>query len=395
MATSKRKPTGTVAIEAKGDRLRLRLPRTIAAGSHRYISTKWVNNPDNYQRLQVIAWQIETDIKEDRIATTLQSYIDRFRSTQITITPTIPAAAPLALAELWDLYADYKKPQLAITTYTQDYCKKWANHIAKLPQDIGDTAAIRTALVSKVSPDTAKRLLTLLAACCSWGVKSGLIGTNPFSGMAADLRRPKTDQSINPFSTIERDHILLAFQNHPDHKHYHSFVSFLFLTGCRTGEAIALTWQNINPDLSSITFAQSYSGKLKTIKTTKTGKTRKFPVNSDLRSLLATIRPDGAKLTDFVFTSPTGLPINNNKFTSQVWKGCKSGNKTYKGILPSLIASGAIAGYRCPYTTRHTFITMMLAAGLTCSQVANLVGNSPAIILKHYAGGSVDMVPRI
>jgi integrase len=395
MAISKRKPAGTVAIEIKSDRLRLRLPRTIATGSRRYISTKWVNSPDNYQRLQVIAWQIETDIKEDRIATTLQGYIGRFKSTQIAITPTIPAAAPLALAELWDLYCEYKKPQLAVTTYTQDYRKKYLNHISNLPQSLDRATDLRNNLIAKTSIDTAKRVLTAISACCSWAVESSLIEVNPFMGMVADLKRPKTERSIDPFTATERESILQAFQNHPDHQHYYHFVRFLFLTGCRTGEAIALQWQNVADDLSSITFAQSYSSKLKIRKCTKTGTSRKFPVNADLLALLVSIKPANAKPTDLVFTSPAGLIINNGNFTNRVWAGCKSGNKTYKGILTGLIASGAVTGYRCPYNTRHTFITMMLAAGLTCSQVASLVGNSPAIILKHYAGGAVDVVPRI
>jgi integrase len=213
--------------------------------------------------------------------------------------------------------------------------------------------------------------------------------------MSADLKRSKTDRAIEPFSTTERDAILLGFEQHSSHRHYHPFVRFLFLTGCRTGEAIALQWKHIAPDLSSITFSESYSSKLKIRKCTKTGTSRRFPVNSDLQALLAAIRPLQPNPEDLVFTSHTGLPIDNSKFTSQVWKGCKVGKKTYKGILSPLVSSGAVGGYRCPYTTRHTFITMMLAAGLTCSQVAKLVGNSPEVILRHYAGGSVEEVPRI
>ncbi|WP_295617255.1 tyrosine-type recombinase/integrase [Chamaesiphon sp. GL140_3_metabinner_50] len=389
----KRQQTGTVGIEVIGGRLRLRLPRQATPDTiTRYISSGFKNTPDNLKKLQVIAWDIERDIKADKLAETYQSYIDIFKPKPVP-KPTI--TKPTTFSQLWASYCHYKQPQLAATTYTQDYCKKWANHIAKLPQGLNKAIELRDALVAKVSADTAKRLLTLLAACGTWAVKSGLITANPFLGMAADLKRPKTDRSIDPFSATERDAILLGFQLHPRYSHYHSFVKFLFLTGCRTGEAISLQWKHIAPDLSSIAFTESYSSKLKIRKCTKTGKSRKFPANPDLRSHLATIKPKNAKPTDLVFNSPTGLPIDNSKFTNQIWKGCKVGKKTYKGILPSLIDSGAVAAYRCPYTTRHTFITMMLAAGLTIPQVANLVGNSPEIVLKHYAGNSVDLVPSI
>ncbi len=389
----KRQQTGTVGIEVIGSRLRLRLPRQATTATiTRYISTGFNNTPDNHKKLQVLAWDIERDIKANKLAETHQGYIDTLKPKPVP-KPTI--AKPTTFSQLWATYCDYKQPQLAATTYTQDYCKKWANHIAKLPQGLNKAVELRDALVAKVSADTAKRLLTLLAACCTWAVKSGLMDSNPFTGMASDLKRPKSDRAIDPFSTTERDSILQAFQEHPKYLHYHPFVKFLFLTGCRTGEAIALQWKHIANDLSSITFAESYSSKLKTRKCTKTGTSRKFPCNSDLQALLAAIMPTEANPNDLVFTSPTGLPIDNSRFTNQVWKGCKAGKKTYKGILPSLMTEGHVAAYRCLYNTRHTFITMMLSAGLTCSQVAKLVGNSPEIVLKHSAGSAVDVVPII
>jgi integrase len=386
----KRQQTGSVGIETVGNRLRLRLPRQ-ATATNRYISTGLKNTPDSHKKAQIIAWAIEEDIAANCLQP-YRTYIDRI-SPKAEPKPTI--AKPTTLNQLWASYCDYKKPQLAATTYNLDYLKKWANRIAKLPQSLDKAVALRDTLITQVSIDTAKRLLTLLSSCCNWAVKSGLIATNPFLGMAADLKRPKADREIDPFTVTERDSILLGFQQHPKYRHYHSFVKFLFLTGCRTGEAIALQWKHITADLSSITFAQSYSSKLKATKCTKTGKSRKFPVNADLRGLLAAIKPANAKPTDLVFTSPTGLPIDNSRFTNQVWKGCVSGKKTYKGILPSLIAVGSVAAYRCLYNTRHTFITMLLSTGLTCSQVAKLVGNSPEIVLKHYAGSSVLEVPSI
>jgi integrase len=61
-------------------------------------------------------------------------------------------------------------------------------------------------------------------------------------------------------------------------------------------------------------------------------------------------------------------------------------NRKQMRMLVALMDKGAIDRYRCPYNTRHTFITLMLAEGYTVSQVAKLVGNSPAVTLQHYAG---------
>lgn len=229
-------------------------------------------------------------------------------------------------------------------------------------KDLDQAVVIRDYLLATTSADTTKRILTRFSACCDWAVKSGMLKDNPFAGMAVEIKLKKKQEGdhIEPFSVSERDAILKAFQEHPTHKHYHPFVRFLFLTGCRTGEAIALQWKHISGECSMITFAESYDSGMKIRKDTKTGKIRKFPCNPVLKDLLLSIKPDNCQSEDLVFKSPTGLPINNSKFTNQVWKGCRAGNKVYNGILPQLVKEGIVASYRCPYTTRHTFVTMAL-----------------------------------
>ena len=47
------------------------------------------------------------------------------------------------------------------------------------------------------------------------------------------------------------------------------------------------------------------------------------------------------------------------------------------------------------YNTRHTFITLCISAGVPISDIASWVGNSPEIILKHYAGLTKTEVPEL
>lgn len=47
--------------------------------------------------------------------------------------------------------------------------------------------------------------------------------------------------------------------------------------------------------------------------------------------------------------------------------------------------------YRKFYQTRHTFITMALKNGVDVKDVAKMVGNSPEIIYRHYAGQSREL----
>jgi integrase len=182
MASNTKQSSGTVGIEVKGSKLRLRLPRAVAIGSQRYIATRLDNTSENFKRLQSLAWQIEADIRDGKIAQTIQGYYSQFKATTLDLDALIPVQQKaITLSQLWAQYCDYKRSQLAVTTYQRDYLKKYANHIARLPQELTKAVAIRDNLVATTSPDTAKRLLTLLSACAKWAVKSGLIEANLFA----------------------------------------------------------------------------------------------------------------------------------------------------------------------------------------------------------------------
>ncbi|MEH1787796.1 MAG: tyrosine-type recombinase/integrase [Nostoc sp.] len=389
---------GNVGIEEYRGKFRLRLPRTISEGSKQiYITTGLDANEVNRRRVASIANSIEEDILTLNFDPTLTRYRERLEEHKkplLTIVKQVPPQSDVH--ELWVLYCAYMKPQLASTTYIRDYARKYTNHIKVLPtRDISQAIEIRDYLLSQLSPNAAKRVITYLSACCKWAVSSGLIKENPFAGMSEDIKLPKHDSdAIDPFSKPEMDAIIQAFED--TRPHYASFVKFLFWTGCRTGEAIALQWGHISADCSQITFTESYDSQLKIRKGTKTGKARRFPCNRQVRELLLSIRPVEPKPDHSVFTSPNGGIISNTRFSTTVWKGGITSGKKYNGVLEGLLAEGKIERYRCLYNTRHTFITLMLEEGLTVSTVAKLVGNSPEIILKHYAGNSTPIqLPEI
>ncbi|MBD2566411.1 tyrosine-type recombinase/integrase [Anabaena lutea] len=373
----------TVGIEERAGYWRLRLPRIVAKDSPRYISTGLKADPDNFKKVQRLAWDIEEDIETGNLDPTLERYKSHFKP-KVTVAPK---QSSVSLVTLWEKHSEFKKPQVAATTYKKDYLGRYYTHIKSLPTDrLGDAITIRDYLLATYSANTAQKVLVYISACCDWAVKSKLIKDNPFLGMAGDIRKPRGQKDIDPFSTQERDAIINAFQEHPTQSHYVPFIKFLFLTGCRTGEAIALKWQHINSDCTQIIFCESYDGQYGITKTTKTGVSRKFPCNPVLRELLLSIRPDDRTPDALVFTIPGGSPINNSRFTNQIWRGCRSGKKIYHGVIPRLVKEGKVDRYRCLYNTRHTFITQCLEAGVPIPQIARWVGNSPEVIMKHYAG---------
>lgn len=376
-----RNKRGSVGIETKQGKLRLRLPRTIADVNARYISTGLDDTPENRRKAQVTAWQIEEDINHGSLDPTLT----RYKFNQPTIIVTRSKDVP-DLRELWVGYCRHRQPVVAVTTYKHQYLGYYTNHINRLPShSIADANYIRQHIVSTLSNTVARLILTQLNACCRWALKEGLIEHNPFINMASELKRQGwSSEDIDPFSKAERDTIIQAYKDHKTHHHYYNFIRFLFYTGSRPGEACALRWRHVSD--TSVLFNETYNARHHLTKETKTGKSRRFPINEQLRDVLNSSRATSSYSPQaYVFTTHhRGLPINNEKIPQLL---------RWREIVNKLVADGSVQRYRPPYACRSTFITMALDAGLTVSQVSKLVGNTPTVLLKHYASGNVSEIP--
>jgi len=372
---------GSVQIKSSNGRLQLVFSH---AGKRHYLSLGLPDHKLNRKAAEAKAKLIESDIAYDRFDTTLAKY--KPSSALSTFTPTVtPIAAP-NLAELWERYTDFKRPSLSPNTLVKEFATVDRCITQKLPtKNLDGALVIRDWVVANKTPDAAKRLLTQFSACCNWAVKSGLISENPFVGMTLEIKLPKNksnngDKEIDPFTAQERDLIIQAFEKSRYYRHYRPFVAFLFATGCRPSEAIALEWQHIAKDFRLINFEQSAitsQGGLICRKGLKTQESRKFPCNSKLQALLQSIKPDDCPPTNLVFPSPEGKFIDFHNFRNRAWRTILEG-------LPTIL-------YRKPYQTRHTFITLALENGMTVSDVARIVGNSPEIIYKHYAGNKREL----
>lgn len=377
---------GSVGIEEFRGKLRLRLPRQIFGGKQKYVSTGLEDTPENRKRANTKAWAIEEDIITGNFDPTLEKYRPKTHLSLIKSIDDLEKAS--TLPELWNGYCDFRKPQVAETTFRKEYTF-YGKIINSLPTKDLDKAQLILEYLLKTRPvGTVKRTIVQINACCNWALKSKLISENPFRGMAEEIKIAKNDSDkIDPFTAKERDEIITAFEENRYYIHYAPFIKFLFMTGCRTGEAIALQWKHISNDCKIITFSETFNGHFKIRKDTKTHKSRKFPCNDKLQTLLLSIRPHDFSSDDLVFPSPTGKEINAQNFTKRIWKGSKNS----LGIMSQLVEQGKVQRYRCPYNTRHTFITMALEASVTPVQVAKWVGNTPEIIMKHYAGTTLQI----
>ena len=271
---------------------------------------------------------------------------------------------------VWEQYCLFKKRHLRHASFKN--LTTVSNHIKNIPPEvIINGSSLKLWLVSNLSLESARRVLMQIKAAASWGVEMGYLTSNPYKLIKGLPRIRKRD--IDPFSKHERDRIIQAFNDHDYYDYYGSFVRFLFFTGCRPSEAVALKWEKI--DSNFILFNEAIVEGVRQ-DSTKTYSSRRFPINGQLRELLNDI----PRLTDLVFRAKKGGVININNFNRRAWH--------------TVISELGIR-FRSPYNCRHTFITECLNANIPVATVAYWVGNSPKVIYEHYAGFCSVEVPMI
>ncbi|MBL1174135.1 Arm DNA-binding domain-containing protein [Pantanalinema sp. GBBB05] len=372
-------PKGSVSIIVSNGRLQLRFRH---AGERHYLSLGLPDNPINRKAAEAKKTQIELDIASGNFDPTLAKYTPR--SVLKTAEPDITPRVTPKITDFWEAYIQYKASSVKETTrlYHQSFGKMFQK-LGDVP--LLDAIAVKTGLEKITTVHQAKRTLMQLCAACRWGVKHGLIDSNPYEGMANEMPkyRYQLEPKPNAFTEEERDRTIQAFRDHKGNwngrgytgfrfSHYASFVEFLFLTGCRPSEAVGLRWGSIAKDCGSVYFGEAITyccGKNVHVEGSKNNKKREFPCSERLRLLLQSIKPENLDPDSLVFPSPKGKPINYNNFCNQAW------NKIVDPIKPGTT----------PYSCRDSFITNQIIKRMPESVIAKWCDTSVEMIQTHYA----------
>lgn len=314
----------------------------------------------------------------------------------------IPPKPELSLMEVWDMYCEYRKPGLRESVYEGKYQGRYKNFIESAIEATKseDALKIRNWLVENRSLKTVKLVLATLEKAYQLGIKNKLLSHNPYEGLANEIMslgaKGRKQNEVEDDSDLldqtkaytweEVQTILDYIEN--KYPHWYSFVKFKFYTGCRTGEAIALMWCDIEWDKERILIRRTYDRltkkfyPLKNDSTYKGELVRKFPMLKDgeLWNLLKSI-PQG-EANEIVLKSKTGKIIDDTSF-SLSWRGREAINR--KGIITRLIEAGSLSKYLSPYNTRHSYIThAVFDLGIDEKIVSKWCGHTIDVSNKHY-----------
>lgn len=379
-----------INVDPRTKKLSLRF-RVRGFSSQFYISTGLKDTKRNREIVRSRRDAIQTDISLGRFDHTLDSYQFHPAGKENKIQTSKKIKHQYNILELWNKFTDFQETQLEQTTILDKYVyiSKYCQRLPTLSLD--KASEIRDYLVKNNSQFSAKLILDYFNGCCRWAVDSRLINDNPFATLT--LAKPKTkvkDDDCRAFTLEERDIIINAFENHGLYSHYAAIIKFLFWTGCRPGEAFALTWNDISDDCCKISINKSCN-KYKILKSTKNNRKRIFPTQqgSKLQELLLSLRDENT--TGLIFRSRTGLPMTSD-LLKPAWTGytCKQYGKLYRytGVVKELAEQGIIP-YLKPYSTRHTFATWAIAQGVSVDKVALWIGDTVETVLRFYCHPNV------
>ncbi|BAZ37184.1 phage integrase family protein [Calothrix sp. NIES-4101] len=343
-----------------------------------YIASGLKDTKRNREIVRLKRDAISVDIALDRFDDSLDSYQFKKRKPKLE---TKNQTENLSLLDIWDKFSEYQANQVEKTTILNRY-NRIRNYICKLPfNSLTEAPKIRDYHLKNTTKRMAWLLINYYAQCCDWAVNSELIKSNPFTKLK--FKEPKQPQKEYKAFTIEQRDLIIKTFELSRFKHYASLIKFLFWTGCRPGEAFALTWGDISEDCRKIEINKSCN-LYKIKKSTKNNKKRIFPVseNSKLHKLLISIKPDNADNNQLVFTKTDGGAISSTT-TQKIWRG-QYGQYKYLGVVAGLASKGKIP-YLNLYATRHTFATWAITEGISPDKVAMWIGDRTETVLKYYS----------
>lgn len=160
-------------------------------------------------------------------------------------------------------------------------------------------------------------------------------------------------------------------------------VALLGLTGVRIGEALALTWTDVEVEASQLNVHSYYSVERRTFALPKTrAGYRRIPLSASLLQALLRWRRDPDP-TAFVFPHRRlpQRPVNIDDVRAE---------------LRQLATAVGIRATVTPHTLRHAFATVGLQAGLDVRTISTLLGHSEiAVTLTNYCHVTADSLREV
>jgi site-specific recombinase XerD len=221
---------------------------------------------------------------------------------------------------------------------------------------------------------TVNRTLSTLRSALNWGVKRGLIESNPIQRLGK-LKESDSKSIIRYLSDDERERLESALiarekrlQKKNDGKATGEFGDYLrpavllsLNTGIRRNTLFSLVWGDVDFQAQALSLRGEIS---------KNGKTARIPLNDDAYDVLSSWREQSVKHSDddLIFPSPkTGEKLENAR-------------RSWEGVL----REAGIENFRW-HDMRHDFASQLVTRGIDLTVVCELLNHSNLKLTMRYA----------
>jgi len=222
----------------------------------------------------------------------------------------------------------------------------------------------------KLAVGTIKKIRGLLYTMFEDAISEEIININPIKNVKT-LKEKRTTKDVraelNPFSIEEIEKILNKTKEQD-----RNLIAFLFFTGLRIGECIALKWEDINLQNKTINVRrQIVKGEIRVLKTDNSK--RIIPIIDILIPFLENqFLLTGNKKSFIFLTKKSNKHYHDGgKIREQIWiKLFKEGDTPYRNL----------------HQTRGTFISTLISNGEDINYVSKIAGHKNVnVTLQHYS----------
>ncbi len=193
--------------------------------------------------------------------------------------------------------------------------------------------------------------------------------------------RSEAEKRLPPFSLEEANTIITKMYQHEHWPStiYAAFFEFVFFTGMRLSEALALRWDAVSTEKRTAHVCRGIAlGEV--VERTKTGGDRYVLRNERALHALEFTKKYAErrkKGVGKILETPFIFPLSKN---SEYVRQTSDLHKQWK---PTLEALGV--RHRPPYNCRHTYATICIMSGMNSAFISQQLGHSVQMLLSTYA----------
>jgi integrase len=295
--------------------------------------------------------------------------VNKIAADHIELLPNIEAGTRLSYSRLW--------------------ARTWGPLIGDLPAHHVDSDLLKRAVITlgkTYSEKSLKNQRGLLASVLDRAVELGHLPSNPTKNLKLPRGKEQDRTEMRILTNDEFADVLEGIR-----PHYRPLVMFLYGTGARWGEAVALTVADVQPPNVRIRRALKWSpDNQRTVGATKTRRSnRTVALPQEVIDVLDLDRPGDALL----FTAPRGGPVHHRTFWSDIWLPAVNHLKPRPRIhdlrhshASWLLGKGvplhvvqARLGHESIQTTVDTYTHLLPDAQLAASLAAGMAFSRPAL----------------